>query len=365
MEFEWEDLICEMNSELDTPSSSEELQPRKKSSKLRYRSRCASFRKKRESTDIVPFGGLQRRHSLDSLESSGDSICGELEKIADNKSRKRSEGGLQENILSVSPRAKKLSRLSGIFSREEITINTNSNNDIQLRKKSPKLKGIKRRLSRSTSREKMEKPTLFSAKYSFNNAENEFGFDPRITKQITLYYTSQQLPDDFPMSILECLYSRIGTVDGVQKLLAQRGWEFKVAKDEKQNTDQLHTNVSNNSPSYYFGTWSYDCWSVFEGSPAGSYITCHKQNRYYLMHKTKDGKLVLDVMKKGPRVSSALSKKFSLTKGLPRPNQRYVCAKCSKNTPCDLLEPEDGHESVLSKFVLSYPVQFTHNVDNM
>lgn len=262
--------------------------------------RCSSFKTKEKYDDINLMPCLKRGHSLESIEQ-------------------------ERNIGSI---------ISSPRNSSEFT----SSGKI-------KLKEIRRKISRSTSREKISSTTKFCF------ADNSL-YDPRITDKISLFYLLQQLPSDFPSEILENLYSRFNSVSEVQKLLARRGWELKIpqANNNEQSTKTC--------PCYYFGAWSYDCWSIFEGAPNGSFITCHKENRYYVVYKSfKKGKIVLRSMRSGPELSSSLQRKFPISKALVRPPFRYICQKCCQNTPCLLPVPEkEFHKSELSKFTVSYPV---------
>lgn len=305
MEWQWEDEVA-VGGENEKPDKT-------------MRNRSTSFRKKDKVSDTIPF--LKRGHSLDSIET----------KKSQGPNKNADDYELNDIRFSSTPR------------NSDSKLYSAAMEEFRNRKKSPKLKEFKRRLSRGSSKENQ------TTKFCFGEVDNS-NMDPRIDYKISLFYLSQQLPEEFPFEVLHFLFTRYNSVAEVQKLLVQRGWELKVPYQENS--------ISKDVPSYYFGTWSYDCWSIFEGAPNGSFITCHKENRYYIVYKGKSGKIVLRSMRSGPELSNSLQKKFNPSKGLIRPPKRYVCQKCCQSTPCMLIDPVDGHKSELSKFVLSYPVMF-------
>ena len=341
-------------------TAEEETQPKQGRAR-----RSNSFRKRRDS-DLINFAGMfKRRHSLTDAKTMAESAEETFAGLCENRKLTNEHTISTPQVLKCSEpqmilsphggrklkkdkeKEQEISEAVGVWAGgPEVNIKIRS-------KKSPKLKGFKRRISRTLSREKMDKyPTqsLFSAKFSFAEAfDGTISIDPRITEDISLFYLRQQLPSEFPYPIIRMLYFRASTIPATQNMLIERGWELKSI--EVEETD--------GSPDYYFGSWSYDCWTVFEGQPTGSFISCHKQNRYYVMHKNADGKVVLDSMNKGPMVSRPTRKRLQLTKGITRPPKRYICEKCSQNTPCELTESKEGHESVLRPFVISYPLQIS------
>jgi len=247
-----------------------------------------------------------------------------------------------ENIEESPPSSRKKS--SNFRSRLRRSISRSSVNlDSKLCKSLSKESVIDTRSPRKS------KSHRYSAKYAFEDCLMEFmEIDPRITPEISLFYLLQQLPETFPTAVIDYLYSRFDKQTAkVSEYLISRGWDLNVPVSNEDD---------GSAPSYYFGAWSYDCWCVFEGAKPGSFITCHKQSRYYLMYKeVSTGKVVLESMLKGPRISSSLRSKFSLTNGLNRPPMRYICDKCDKTTPCEYATEMNGHASVLQPFKCTFP----------
>ena len=211
--------------------------------------------------------------------------------------------------------------------------------NIVVRRKSS-MKRLKRSVSRRMSREKSR--IGFRSKEREDNAIN---MDPRITTDIALFYIRQHLPESFPDCILELLFAKSKRIDELQYILSHRGWKMKLSKEEREVT----------APSYYFGAWSYDCYTLFEGCAPGSFITCHQKGAYYVMFKSPQGYIQFEAMPQGPAIPSHFLARYSLDHSIERPPKRYNCKTCGTNSPCALFEQAEDHISELSDFVLTYP----------
>lgn len=226
---------------------------------------------------------------------------------------------------------------------------------VRVRRSKSLQKKLKHRLSSSAADARKEGKKITSSPgrsisqiFTRNSSQLDFTdfakLEPRLTPEIALFYLKQQLPEDFPLPILQYLYkTHDGRVHEIYNSLKSKGWHLELQETEDCSV-----------PPYYFGAWSYDCWCVFDCAPVGAFITCIKQNRYYLAYKNEAGNIIFDVVSK-PRVLTAKKKHLKLTKALTRPPKRYICKKCMNNTPCELLNPEFGHSSELCNYELSFP----------
>jgi hypothetical protein len=125
-------------------------------------------------------------------------------------------------------------------------------------------------------RQKSKSQVTITVNFMFEKVEKE-----RVNDTAS-FYLSQTFPE-FPYRALVMLLEREETFGGVVSFLLDRGWEMK-----NFSAGELNAII----PDYYFGKWSYDCLFAFEGNPAGSYMTCFNENKYYAVYKDIQGSLI-------------------------------------------------------------------------
>ena len=224
--------------------------------------------------------------------------------------------------------------------------------DITTHKKESKKDKIKNLVSTRYSHKFEMVPNQSSfTPIGFTNLQSLMSSNSRITPKIALFYLKQHLNEEFPDAILEHMFIQHNNcIDSLKKTLIQRGWKLKLRKQRKSKYPSM--------PVYYFGAWSYDCWSILEGQSPGSFITCFSKDEYYVIYVNAKGSVEFRPMYKGPHVSYSILTECCLTTELIRPAKRYICKACGKNTPCDLVNPSPLHKSEWMDYTLSYRFSF-------
>ena len=225
---------------------------------------------------------------------------------------------------------------------DQITSQTGINVRVHSGKKREKLKKFRNSIARSISK-------TFVLEVNNNNQEPEtkknepkiLKHDTRITPEISLFYLIQELPDDFPIEVLVMLFEQYGETIKVKNILEQRGWKLKPLQSKFGNNEY-------EIPSYYFGKYSYDCLCAFYKLQIGSFLTCYKKEKYFVLYCTKNG--VAKYQIPGPKITQEIIDKFHLNHGIIRPPKRFKCEKCMQNIPCSRITLSKRHPMVFTKF---------------